>query len=287
MSLSSRSMLVSLNQKMWWANAADRQVGIQAERAHDAENRSFHVVKKLIPSEYMLPIKRVALLGRDQHLRLTLPGLYKGQQLLATKLFDEYAMGQGYIRETFFKEVDRFVDRYPDIIAAAPARFNKAFRESDFPDPDRIRTYFDYQLKFTPVPDAGNWLLDDIDMEDVTTLANALTNEQNAMMRDASKKLMERITAVLENLANQAKNYKEGATSGGMLRDPTIEAVQDIAELIPKMNLTNDPILDAVAKEMTSKFAHLEAKDMRQSVAVRNDVSSVAQRIMAKLKAAQ
>lgn len=287
MSLASRSMLVSLSQRMWWANASDRQLGMQAERANDADNRSLKVLKQLIPPEYTLPIKRIALFGRDQHARLTLPGISKGQQLLATKTFDEYAMGQGHIRETFFSEVQKFVDRYPTIVDAAPARLGKAFRASDFPSPDRISTYFDYSLKFTPVPEAGNWLLEDIDMEDVSRLANELANEQNVMFREASKALAERLLSVLQNLATQAENYKEGVTSGGMLRDATIESVKDIAHLVPKMNMTGDPILDAAAKEMIVNFSNLEAKDMRKDATVRNDVASVAQRIMAKLKAAQ
>lgn len=287
MSLASRSMLVSLSQRMWWANASDRQLGMQAEAANDADNRSLKVLKQLIPPEYTLPIKRVALLGRDQHLRLTLPGISKGQQLLATKTFDEYAMGQGYIRETFFSEVKKFVDRYPAIVDAAPARLGRAFRASDFPSPDRIASYFDYQLTFRPVPEAGNWLLEDIDMEDVSKLANELANEQNTMFREASKELTGRLMAVLQNLATQAENYKEGVTSGGMLRDATIDSVKDLANLVPKMNMTGDPILDAAAKEMLVNFSNLEAKDMRKDAAVRNDVASVAQRIMAKLKAAQ
>jgi hypothetical protein len=287
MSLASRSMLVSLSQRMWWANASDRQLGMQAERANDADNRSLKVVKQLIPPEYTLPIKRIALYGRDQHIRLTLPGIAKGQQLLATKTFDEYAMGQGAIKEAFFIEVQRFVDRYPEIIAAAPARLGKAFRESDFPSPDRIHSYFDYSLKFSPVPEAGNWLLEDIDMEDVSKLANELSNEQTVMFREATKELVDRLMKSLQNLASQAENYKEGITSGGMLREATIESVKDIAHLVPKMNMTGDPMIEAAAKEMIVNFSNLDAKDMRKDATVRNDVASVAQRIMAKLKAAQ
>ena len=72
MALASRSMLVSLNLRMWTANAADRSIAQRVEKDSEAEYNTMRVVKQLAPPEYTLPIKRLANYGRDQHERLTL-----------------------------------------------------------------------------------------------------------------------------------------------------------------------------------------------------------------------
>lgn len=287
MSLASRSMLVSLSQRMWFAHTADRKLGQQAEAANEASVRTMRVVKQLVPSEYMLPIKRIAIYGREQHDRLTLPGLQKGQQLLATKLFDEYAITQAEIRDQFFAQVKSFADVYPNIVEAAPKRLGKAFRPEDFPDPDKIMSYFDYKIRLSPVPETGNWLLDDVDMEELEKLRNEVTNEQNEMVREATKELVDRTMKVLESLHSQAKAYTEGFGSGGLLKDATINAAKDLAQLLPSLNIGGDPIIDAAAKEMLKNFDPLVPDEVRHNGDIRNKIAKTAARIMKKLEAAQ
>lgn len=285
MALASRSMYVSLHQRIWQAQSADRSLAVGVENETNAHNRTMKVLKQLAPSEYLLPIKRIAIYGQDQHAKLTLPGLQKGQQLLATKLFDEYTMGQAEIRDAFYQQVDRFADIYPDIVDKAPVRLGKAFRVRDFPMPERIKSYFDYTIRFAPVPETGNWLLDDVDEEDIEKLRNAVDNEKNGMFREATRELVDRTVKVLENLATQAKDYVEGQPNGAMLRDVTINSVKEMADLIGAMNITGDPMLDVTAKEMQEKFSSLDAKEMRQNAVVRSSVKEAAERLLAKIKA--
>lgn len=284
MSLSSRSMQVTLHQRIWQAQSTDRALAATVEKTTEAKNRTMKVLKQLAPTDYLLPIRRIAVFGREQHERLTLPGLQRGVQLLATKLFDEYALGQAEIRESFFVEVKRFCGIYPEIVEEAPKRLGKAFRAMDFPSADRIASYFDYNVRFLPVPEAGNWLLDDVDIEDVNRLRNEVENQNNEMFREATAELFNRAIGVLENLSTQAKEYVEGPSSGARLREATINSVKDMAMLISSMNIINDPLLAATATEMQEKFANVEAYELRHNAETRKTVSDAAERLIAKLK---
>lgn len=285
MSLASRSMYVSLNQRIWTAQVSDRGLASGLERSNDAENRTMKVIKQLSKTDYLLPIRRVAQLGRDQHERLTLPGIMKGQQLLATKLFDEYAAIQGQIKDNFYMEVRRFSeDLYPRIMQEAKNRFGNAYRPEDFPAPERIKSYFEYNIRTAPVPDTGNWLLEDVDMEDMNRLRNDIENEKNDTFRHATKELFERTQAILENLAKQAKDYTDGPGSGALLRDVTINSVKDMAVLVTSMNIVGDPTLDVVGNEMIAKFGELEGKEVRKDQSLRNSIAASANELLAKLK---
>ncbi len=286
MSLASRSMFVALNQRLWQAHAADRGLAQTVEKTNDAENRTMRVLKQLAPNDYLLPIKRIAIYGREEHERLTLPGVQKGQQLLATRMFDDYVAIQGAIKDSFFEAVRKFADIYPEIVESAPKRLGKAYCATDFPEADKIKTFFDYTHRFAPVPDAGNWLLDNVDTADLQKLRNDVENEKNDMFREATKELFSRASNVLDRLSDQATKYVDGQSNGSALRDVTINAVKDMADLLSTMNITADPILDSVAKEMQDKFGTLEAKVLRDNADERKDVAALAKRLMEKLKAA-
>lgn len=285
MTLASRSMLVSLSQHIWQASAADRSIAMRVEKANKAHHNTMRVVKHLAPPEYLLPIKRIANYGKDQHDRLTLPGVVKGQQLLSTKLFDEYCMIQSEVKDNFFEEVKRFKNVYPELLDTAPKRLGEAFRADDFPTPENIGDSFDYRIRFSPVPETGNWLLDDVDQENLANLRNEVENQKNEMFRTAAKDLFERSKTVLENLMQQATAYVDGQANGALLRDPTINAVKEMAQLIGAMNITADPMLDVIAKEMNDNFANMEARDLRQNAETRSKVADIAKRLLTKMAA--
>lgn len=287
MSLPSRSMFASLTVKVWQASSMDRAIAMGVERDMEADNRTMKVVKSLAPSEHLLPLRRLANYGREEHKRLTLPGLKDGVQLLATRMFDDYAFTQQKIKDAFEQEVKRFVGKYPHIIEVAPERLGGAYRAEDFPSVEQISGYFDYSVTFAPVPETGNWLLDDVDYEDMARLRNQVENDNNKMYREASKELFERGLNVLDNLAKQAEQFKEGQPNGSLLREATINSVKEMSVLISAMNITADPVLEQIGEEMRSKFHDLDAKEMQHSQEKRTDIADFAKALIKKMSAAQ
>jgi hypothetical protein len=284
MTIANRAMLVDLTQRVWQATSSDRSIASRVEQDHAAHHRSMKVVKQLVPREKLLPINRLASMGREHHQKLTLPGLVVGQQLLATRLFDEYASSQSDIKEAFYAEVKSFAsDTYPQVLHEAPRRLGKAFRASDFPKVEGIISHFSYEHRFFPVPEGENWFLDNVSPDAMTALKNQVEGEKNDLFREAAKTLMERTKAVLDNLVSQIDTFDPDGPSG-KLRDVTINSVKEMAELVGHMNLTSDPEIDAIAKEMTEHFQHLEGADLRKQEAVRSKVADIAKRILKRIE---
>jgi hypothetical protein len=287
MALSSYSMQVSLNQRVWQARTTDRRLAADLEQTSEAQHGTMSVLKSLVPREYTLPIKRFATFGREQHEKLTLPGFQRGQQLLATKLFDDYVAMQGEIKDRFYDAVRKFCTIYPEIVEQAPKRLGKSFRPADFPSESQIASYFSYEHRFFPVPDTGNWLVEDIDAHAMEQLRNEVENQKNQVFRDATRELIERAEEVLSRLINQIDAYPDQGTSNGLLRDATLKAVNEMALLLPAMNITADPAIDALGKEMQKKLAHMDGATLRSNKAERSAVGDIAKRIMEKMKGVQ
>ena len=67
-----------------------------------------------------------------------------------------------------------------------------------------------------------------------------------------------------------------------MLRDrPSTD--QEIAGLVCDMNITGDPLLDKIGREMVRDFADLQGTELRKSAELRTDIANKAQKILAKL----
>jgi len=282
MTIANRAMLVDLDQRVWQAVSADRGIAARVEQDHEAQFKTLRVVKQLVPREKLLPINRLAQMGREHHEKLTLPGLMKGQQLLATRLFNEYASAQSEIKDAFYSEVNRFAEIYPEIVESAPKRLGKTFRATDFPRVDGIVSFFSYSHRFSPVPDGQNWFLDDVSTGAMDALRNEVENEKNDLFRDAAKNLMERTKAVLENFSSQIETFDADAPSG-KLRDVTINAVKEMAELASRMNIVGDPMIDAISKEMMEHFSALEGRELRQHDEVRSKVGEIAKRLLKRM----
>lgn len=280
--LQDQAMIAVLHQRAWSAKVTDREIASELEDEKEAEAGSLRVIKELTPAQYIAPIRKIMRLGKDEHNRITVAGFMRGQSLLSTANFDQYALGQSAIRDEFYKAVDRFVDFYPNILTAAPARLKKAYRSSDFPTVDQIRGYFEYHNDFLPIPVTDDWRLEGINTETAELMREQAEAQVKATYEAATKEVFERAKAVLENIANQCRNY--GSEKGASpLRDATVKNLKDMAELVCSMNIAQDPLLDEVGREMVREFSTVLPADLRKSDQMRQDIASVADRILARI----
>ena len=282
--LSHTSMLVYLSQRAWKATAVDHEVSAYMEQSYSAESGTMTAIKALCPKEIIQPIQRAMRLGRAQHYLLTTPGLFRGQHLLSTAMFETYAQTQQAIKDEFESRVRDFLSIYPKIVRNA-ARLGNAYKMEDFPDENSIKTFFEYTLQYQPVPDMSDWRMDGVDAEQVDAIRREAEEGVNAMYRKATEEVYTRAREVLEKLYNQATNYSLDAP-GAMLRDATIEHIKEISSLVSSMNISGDPTLDYVGQQMLKEFSELKGKELRADVNRRSEVAAKAQKILARLNGA-
>lgn len=282
--LSDKAMLVSLSQRAWKATAMDKEIASQTETQYEAEAGTMRVIKELTPREYMLPIQQIMNLGRQEHYRITLPGFTRGQHLLATAMFDRYVMIQQEIKEQFYRSVSEFCDIYPDILSEAPNRLRGAYKEADFPTTEQIKGYFEYSHRFAPVPMTNDWRLQGVSGLEMSRLRTEVEEEVHDMFRNATKEIYDRARTVLANIAQQARTYKGGFPGSAQLRDATIANLKDVSDLVLRMNITNDPTLNEIGKEMVEEFSTFEAAELRKSAELRDNIADIAERILKKME---
>lgn len=280
--ISHRAVMVVLNQRAWKGKAVDREVAAQAEINANAEQGTMTVIKELTPKYLIQPIKTIQQLGRGEHYKMTIPGMFRGQAILPTKRFEEYMMTQQELSERFFAAVDDFIEIYPSIRDKAKNKLGTSYKERDFPSTTSIKSYFDYKVQTGPIPDVSDWRLEGVEASDMSVLRAEVEGDVKAMYADATQTMFERAREMLENFYRQAKNYNVQAP-GAMLRDATIEQMQEFAAHVCDMNITRDPLLEKVGKELLKDFVDLKGVELRKSADMRTDIANKAEAILKKL----
>lgn len=142
--------------------------------------------------------------------------------------------------------VAAFVSVYPTAYAEQQFRLNHLFDASDYPDPNAIGDKFKFNFHVRPVADSEDIRIIEglTDQEADRLIAQARVEEQaqiQSAVDDAYKKLYKTIKAMADKLAVPV------GEKGSIFRDSLINNIRDMAEIMPGLNITSDPLLDALA----------------------------------------
>jgi len=277
--LADKAVQVELHTRAWTAIATDREIASKTENEYEAEKGTLRVLKELTPKSYMQQIHRIRTYGRNEHYRITVPGLARNQHILPTSLVEEYVMVQQAIKDEFFRAVDNFCEEYPSILKAAPDRLKGAYKEGDFPTEAQIRNYFEYRHRMFPLPQTSDWRLEGVPQDMTVELRNEVEDEVRSMYHRAAEELYDRVRETMENIAKQAENYNQKSS----LKAVTINNLKEFANLLPNLNVMDDPILKQVAKEMQDEFMTLDVGSLKENEDERTALADRARSVIARL----
>ncbi len=279
MNINARAMLCSLSLRAWRGTMMDDALSKVTEKAVKAESGTMKVIKSLMPQHMLDPITHIMNVARQEHYRFTVPGLFRGQHLLCTKAFDDYIYIQRGLKEHYWEAVNNVISIYPDVVEAAPKRLHDAYRESDFPSVEKLKTFFAYDLQFCPIPDLKDWRMEGMVDADTELLKNEIEDDIRLMYRRATRDVFERAKEILTGIATQAKEYEQ-KFGESRLRDATIQNLKDMSALVVKMNVTGDKELEKLGYEMLEAFADVDGPLLRSNQSARDKIAAAAERLL-------
>lgn len=279
--ISSRAMLVDLTQRAWTGTTTDRAIAAETEKANEAQEGTLKVIKDLTPRSYLSPILHTMQVGRQEHYRLTVPGIVKGQHLLANAMFERYTETQSEIRDVFEERVRDFIGIYPEIIEDAPSRLAKAFKKEDFPTVEQITGFFEYSITFMPVPVVRDWRIAGLGDSEKDAIRSGAESKIRMMYDNATRTLFERAHTVLFQFAKQVESYGK---PGHGIHAATLENLKEMAGLIVQMNVTGNPELTRLGYEIIEAVAGCNVETLRKDDDARKSVSATTARILERIK---
>lgn len=280
--LTDRAMLAGLTISLWSARKHDRRVSDQIARAHDADSDAGRYHKTLIAKEALQEIAKIANEARGHHYTNTLPWADNGARILPADNYFDYTRAQRDYREKFQGAVARFRDNYPHYVTDARQRLRKLFRDDDYPTAAEMVTKFAFEIAFTPIPASEDFRVALGDLEETRIRAD-IERRLSAATEAAMRDLWERVYKAVSHMRDRLRLY-EISPSGKVqnpFRDTLVENLRDLAELLPKLNVTGDPRLDDLRQRLTKSLCVHDAQSLRDSDALRRETARTADDILA------
>lgn len=232
MTLQTRAMLANLNIRQWSARKYDKDVSRDVEIAKQA-NDAGRFNKQLIAKTQLARISQIAGQIRDFHYTNTLPWGDNGDRLLPSARYLDYTAELHKKRDQFASAVAAFILVYPNEVQAARTRLGQMYNPDDYPDVSDIENRFSVDASFMPVPDAADFRCE-VSAEDAAAIKEQITSAVAARQLSAVKELWFRLRGDIEAMQGRLQDPK------AVFRDSLVENLRELADLIPKLNITGD-----------------------------------------------
>jgi hypothetical protein len=253
-----RAVLVYLGTGQFAATKKDTPATQKLESDYKMVSGSGKVTKVLLPfSDELDRIRKIIAQFREYHYMKTTAFGRDGWSLLPSKSLSDYKKKFIEAKQDFDDAVDKFIAVYERQREAAKAKdsgLGKMFRETDYPPKDTVESKFRFTADVRRIQESENPLLgvsDDLRQ----AIVNDAQDRIQAGLEAGIEKLLIRVKDVLENIASIEGKKR--------ISDSLISNVLEIADEIPALNVTNNPNLDRIAKEMVHAFQNVSPDEFR------------------------
>lgn len=274
-----RAILVNVKVRFWEARKHDKRVTEETNKRHHAEKGAGRYHKSLfggkVPElqEFMSAYGRLRVEHREQ----TLPWSDEGWRILPTSNYWEYTKA---IRERiaeFMEKKAEFLAVYPRLCKEAKERLGDMYDPSDYPAPSQVAGKYGVEVEYAPLPSGADFRVELPQSE----LKKAAKDVETRLARTVAA-AMEDAWARLGDAATRLRSRLDGDAKG--LRESAVENLVEIAEVLGRLNLTDDPRMDKIRQEVLDSFAGLDAETLRKDEKVRAAAQKKADDILKKMQ---
>lgn len=266
-SLSSSALLVDLTLRGWTGKKQDRDVADEVDaNKHTTVRAGVYQKNLLAGSEELASINKYAAMIRAWHANRTLPWADTGTRLLPALALQDYLAEFSQHEAEHQRLIHNLTKEYTTLIQAAQFRLGALFKASDYPDPSEIPGKFAISLHINPLPESGDFRVD-IGKQGLEELRDRFTEAQEVRVQEAVQEVRDRVKTVVEKISNQLRIEKDG--SKGRIHDSVIENALELCDSLVGFNLTRDPELEQIRKELSLTLRGIDSKEIRKDDGVR------------------
>lgn len=281
MSLRDSAMLVDLRLTCFTGARTHKRTGEELTEAKNAEAGSASVIVKMVPNKYLKKIRAVDTAMRLCNRHFTLPW-GEETRLLPSAVFFEHSQKIDVLMTERRKEINEFRRVFPALKAEAPYRLKDLYVESMWPD--SIDEFFSETMRHYPIPAGEDFRLN-MDENDLAKIKAEVEVSVNAQLHEAMGAARLRIVATIQEFVDRIKDYEvvldvDGPRTKGVFRDSVMQNLLRLADVLPALNLTNDPVITDTVNAIRSQLTVHNPDTLRDDDAVRRQVVAQAKTLI-------
>jgi hypothetical protein len=149
-------------------------------------------------------------------------------------MFFDYQKQITALEAEFNSKVTEFINQYDKLVIQAQMKLGTLFDASDYPNAEDIASKYRFSVKYTPVPDVGDWRVN-VGNEAQQLLKDSYAKAYTTNLTQAYADVWQRTYDALSNMSNKLSgNDKQ------IFRDSLVSNVRDMVALLDRFNITND-----------------------------------------------
>lgn len=276
--LQARATLVSLPISVWTGTITDKDATNETLANHQAMQGMAKTRKNLVQKQALAPIITARGNAKTYFYSRTLPWSDNGFRILPTAEFFEFTAQITRMKDEFNCAVSRFLASYSEEREQARALLGSLYKDSDYPDVDRLSNQFSFDVKFLPIPSASDFRVNLPDSALREMRQSTEASIASATM-DAQRDLWRRLADPLKSLFAAMSDPEARFTS------TKLSNVVDVAALVPNLNLSDDEELNALATAASELVSRFTCDGVKESKSDRAKLADGAKEILAKFSA--
>ena len=270
MSIQNKAMLVTLHIKGWTGMKLDRDVSKHVDSEYESRDGGKYN-KYLIAKDEIKAIRKLQSEARNYLYTNTLPWDNSGARLLPVTHYFEFIKEINKLKYSVKSAEDRFLNAYPHLKTQAMLRLGKMYKASDYPSVQEVRNKYHFEVVIDTIAESKD-IRFSLSEGEIKKIKNNINSRIQSRVESAVTHLWKRIMEAVEHIVEKLGEKKS------VFRNTLMTNLTDLIDLLPKLNITDDPGLVAVRKELEELV--VDPDILRKNNEVRDEVLKKARKLM-------
>jgi len=280
MALCDKAMLIILKISQWSGRITDKSISAKIAQEHGASQEAGQYRKNALADENLKKIKQTANAARTFHYENTLPWQDAGARILPAANFVAYKTKMADFEREFDYAVSEFITHYPQAVENMKPVLNGMFNPDDYPPVQILESKFRFVSKAGALPDSQDFRCE-ISSDEVKRIREEIANDIQTAQDAAMQDLWQRLYDGIQRIATSLPKFDPTKTGAdrGTFRDSLVDNLRDLCDLMPRLNVTDDPKLEELRRTAIADLTEHDAETLREDESARNDTAKKAQEL--------
>lgn len=271
MNIVKNAMLIRLNISQWSARKQDKTASLSVYEKYNVESTMGKFTKGLVSKEHLKEVKKIANAARNYYYENTLPWSKDGNRLLPSKNYMEFSKEMSKYKREFEEGIENLKINYQNFIKDAECKLGTLFNPSDYPD--EITKYYEFTVDINPVPTSNDFRIN-LNNEEIEKIQQFIEKRTKAQIEAVNNDLWQRFYKAINNIITKLSD------PNAIFRDSLIGNLNNLIDLLPKLNITEDTDLITLTNTAKNKLGNLNVTNLRTKPEARIEANNIAKEIL-------
>ncbi|MBU1067426.1 hypothetical protein KKE60_06535 [Patescibacteria group bacterium] len=276
--LADKAILVNLSISQYGGTAKDKDATKLVLNNFNALSEAGTFTKHLIPKEGAASRVTTAVNTIRKYFKThTSPWDYRGTGIIRSSKYQEFVNTIRRLIEEYHEAVKEMISEFPSLQEKAKNTFlQDLYNANDYPSIWELERKFKISLEVFPIPKTEDYRVDWSE-EEKRKIDEDRQQLENERLEKVNRGLWERIHNPLKHIAltlskEDPKIYKSLLTN-----------LSSLLEILPDLNITDDPELEEMRKEILDTLFENDIDAIRESKIIKDETANKAKKLVKKI----